>query len=265
MALVNGGLVVTIANLSINGMKSHWPKVREWLHNNRPDIVTMQKVGPSENFPTRALREIGYESRCLGKKSGSDHGDRGVAILCRCTLPKPQTSVCRLSGSDQSESRFLTVNIGRLWVSSIYAPYKEGLPPKQAIARRVEWLKRLRTHVEDNGYDRRDSVLCGDFNVKVKSDGPPTGDCYSEQDQDALEELLSDTYCDLYRVVYPNSIEYPGFTFGFNWKPEGTSRLHLILASKSLAKHLRDAWVDVNARPRNESAPLVVELEDIRV
>ena len=84
--------------------------------------------------------------------------------------------------------------------------HKEGLTPKQAIARRVEWLNRVRSHVEDNGYDRWDSVLCGDFNVKVKSDGPPTGDSYSERDQDALEELLSGGYCDLYRVAHPNSI-----------------------------------------------------------
>ena len=74
----------------------------------------------------------------------------------------------------------MTVNIGGLWVSSVYAPYSEGLPPKAAIKRRVAWLDRLRDHVLDVGYHDRDSVLCGDFNVKVRADGPPKGDYYSE-------------------------------------------------------------------------------------
>ena len=65
------------------------------------------------------------------------------------------------------ESRFLTVRIGKLWVSSVYAPFSPVSPTNE---HRVAWLNRLRDHIRDRGYSSRDSLLCGDFNVMA--DGP---------------------------------------------------------------------------------------------
>ena len=43
-----------------------WLKVREWLQDRCPNIVTLQKTGLEEHFPTKDLREIGFESKYLG-------------------------------------------------------------------------------------------------------------------------------------------------------------------------------------------------------
>ena len=53
-------------------------KLLDWLQDSQPDIVTLQKVGWERDFPNNALREVGYESRLLGRRS---HSDLGVAIL----------------------------------------------------------------------------------------------------------------------------------------------------------------------------------------
>ena len=232
-----------IASLSVWGIP--WDEVRDWLQSRRPDIVALQKIGPKHKFPKDTFREIGYESRFLGRRSPSD---LGVAVLSHRSLPHPDVIVCQLPGAKQEESRFLTVNIGGLWVSAIYAPYGPT----------VEWLNRLRDHVYSERYERRNSVICGDFNVKFKADGP-RGTGYSQAEEDALAELMSLGFVDLYRCARPNPMDDPGFTSGFQRTSKGTSRLHLALASKGLAQCLRNAWVD--ARPRNVAAPLLVELD----
>ena len=248
-----------IANLtfSLHGIAPHWAQFRKWLETRGPDIdiVTLQKIGPRKDFPREALRDLGYESSCLPKCSRSD---LGVAILSRKNQGKVPAPV--LPGVEE-ESRFLTVDIDGLWVSSVYAPY--GNPQKwgkAAIDRRVTWLERLRNHVHRENYASRDSVLCGDFNVKLDEKLGTKGN-YTRREQCALDKLCELGFHDLYRVQHPRS---RGFTFGFTAdKPdEGNSRLHLALGSESVAKRLRSVCVDVKHKHRDEAAPLIVELED---
>ena len=169
---------VAVANV---GCKPNWTKLCHWLKRRRPEIATLQKIGSTEPFPTEVLCKIGYESWCL------DHNQNylGVAILVqhdflnRRDVP-PKVRDRELPCDETHESRFLTVSLGDLWVSSVYAPYGpkwKTLGKQGAIKRRVAWLNRLRGHVCREDHDRW--VLCGDFNVKT--DGPPWGTGYYSQ------------------------------------------------------------------------------------
>ena len=260
-----------IANVVLGrvGCKPNWSRLCDWLRRSRPEIVTLQKIGSQKNFPKAQLRKIGYESICLRWRSASDPG---VAILSNSKRLRPEEPVRQLRGDEQPESRFLTVNIGDLSVSSVYAPFNpEGRKSDEAhkaIELRVAWLNRLRNHVEYCGYHRRHSVLCGDFNVKFKADGRREDEIwYSQDEEDALRELLELGYCDLYRAKHRNSAKNNlGRTRGYSEKhPNGTSRLHLILASMSLRECLRSACVDIISKPwpRKDAPPLIVDLDDI--
>lgn len=263
-----------IVNVTLNGSKGYGPGLCDWLHRRRPDIVTLQKVGPAKHLPTVSLRDIGYESKYHAEIPRSH---LGIAVLSRRSLPSPHVLYRDLPDLYQSECRFLTVEIGGLWVSSVYAPYgplnfDPNAPeskPEQAVAQRVEWLRRLRDHVRDKDYANRDSVLCGDFNVKVRADGPFKwhDPHYSDKDRDAYEEVLSVGFVDLYRKAHPDYRAMPGCTHGYSDKfPDGTSRLHLVLASRSLSRRLRSVHVDVESRPwpRMDSPPVIGEFEFAR-
>ena len=257
-----------IANVALDGGKNYGSRLVNWLEDNRPHIVTLQKIGPSECFPAEALGDLGYEGWPLWKRDASD---LGVAVLSRRRrgLSQPKALCCELPGGEQRESRFLTVEVGGLWVSSIYAPF--GGKSRQAIEQRVAWLSRLRKHLHEKGYADHRSLLCGDFNVKLDDKLGKTGDytCYEQQELGAL--LKPDGgFVDLYRQAHRNPREHPGRTRGYDESDEtdtgGTSRLHLILGSKRLAPHLRDARLDLRVkRPRPDAPPLIVELEDIGV
>ena len=239
-------------------------RVFDWLQtthpDRRPDIVTIQKTGPEASFPKRALSEIGYETCCPG---GPKHY-LGVAVLSHRDLPPPETVDCGLPNATEGESRFLTVRIGRLRLSSVYVPFGPDGP--EVIRRRVRWLNRLREHVHDKGYTRRDTVLCGDFNVKFLAEGP-RGRSYGQDDEDALRAILNLGFVDLYRDTHPDPKERPGRTHGYRRKSDGTSRLHLMLASRSVARCRRNVWLDCDASPwpTKDGPPLVVDLDGLKV
>ena len=247
---------VTVANLAA-GAKGYGPRLRDWLKERRPDIVTLQKTG--SNLPAEDLHKLGYETEVLT----NPRPYLGVAVLSRRDLPhKPVVQARDLLGA-KGESRFLTVDIGGLQVSSVYAPYCSKSARKQAIEKRIAWLNRLRDHVESQGYTRQDSLLCGDFNAKFRADQPYTG-TYTKAVEEALQQILELGFIDLYRQAHPDPNAQPGRTRGYSEKrPHGTSRLQLVLASVGLAPRLRSAWVDLDSTPwpREDAPPLVVELD----
>lgn len=244
-----------IATSSVRSIRKRLPAVLRWLAARKPDIVALQKISVSEAaFPTQALEDSGYHSAAFGPICQSDYG---VAVLSRRELPKPEVRFRGLPCPEANGARLLTVDIGEIRFSSVYAPY--GNPRKhgneKAIDTRVAWLRSLRTHLREHGYAERPSLLCGDFNVIP--DGPPRrGGAYSEREQHELARLCELGFSDLYRRAHPDGKD--GFNFGFPWLEEGTSRLHLVLGSKSVADRLRNAWVDLDYR--TEAAPVIVDL-----
>ena len=227
---------------------------------------------PENRFGRTVLEEDFRDIRYEGWFRYHKETHLGVAILADHDflsghdLSPPKVLDCELPGDDEYESRFpnearfLTVSIGNLWISSVYAPYgPECLGKPRAIERRVAWLNRLRDHVCGKDHDRW--MLCGDFNVKA--DGPPWGNFYSQKEKDALDEL---GFCDLYRKAHPCVTENPGLTRGYSEEDctKGSSRLHLMLASKSLVPRRLSARVEVESKPwpLKDAPALIVELDE---
>ena len=246
-----------IANVVLGDfcVKPDWSRLCDWLKRRCPDIVTLQKIGPGEPIHEAELSTVGYKGWYLYHQENY----RGVAILVNHTflghhgLSPPEELDRELPCDDRKESRFLTVGVGNLIVSSIYAPYPRTIAPTLA------WLNLLREHVDLRAYACQSSVLCGDFNVR-------SVDTSNGKLNRALGELKNLGFCDLYRAKYGNSTEKRGHTRGYSKKcPNGTSRLHLILASKSLTPRLQSACVEVESKPwpRKDAPPLVVSLDVI--
>ena len=256
-----------IATSSVRSIRKRLPRVLDWLAARKPDLVALQKISVSEAaFPTRALEEAGYHSTAFGPTCRTDYG---VAVLSRRELAKPVVRFRGLPCPEANGARLLTVDIGQIRFSSIYAPYgnpaQYGAPRKdandKAINTRMAWLECLRTHVGEEGYPQRPSLLCGDFNVLPDGRRPRPGSAYSQREQRELARLCELGFADLYRQAHPDG--KAGFNFGFKFLKEGTSRLHLVLGSKSLADCLRDAWVDLDYR--TEAAPVIVDLDGLTI
>lgn len=243
-----------VANVALGNVKvpPDWSKLCSWLKRRCPDIVTLQKIGPREPSHEDELRNIGYKGWYL------DHNENylGVAILAHHEFLSHQGSTSprvldrELPDDDRNESRFLSISIGDLSVSSIYAPYSRSGEPT------VDWLNQLRAYVDKQAYACQSSLLCGDFNVRAD-------DTSKTMLKLALGKLSNLGFYDLYRKAHPNSEEMPGYTRGCGW--EYPSRLHLVLASDSVKERLRSARTDPDWSlwPRRDAPPVVVDLDDI--
>ena len=253
-----------IATLTINGLgkdAERLTKLLGWMEDQRIDVMTLQKTFVSDaDFPERQFRCRGYRSESLGIKKS--RWDFGVAIVFREGHPVSGEVVRGLPCPDVRGSRFLAIDIGQLYVSTVYAPYLGHLRKAEAIARRIRWLRRLRDHLTNRLQSGRAVLACGDFNVKIDGLPNPNTGHYSEDERRELLAWRQDGLIDLYRDAHGLE-EEPGLTFGFSPKrPEGNSRLHLAIASNGLAKRLVSASVDTEADIRKEARPLVVEFSE---
>lgn len=261
-----------VATWCIGGINSKLRYLRHWLDDRKPDAVALQKTfAATDRFPEDALRQAGYES-VVHVREGEFRNGWGVAVLVRETLPKPKLLQVGLPGQTDPGARFVTVAVGDLEFSSVYAVY--GNPDvngfEGALELKIEWMEQLREHVAKRSNLAGRCVLAGDFNVV--SDGPalPRTLNHTSRERDALKAVLDRRLFDLYdlhRHRHPDIGR--GFNYGFNTRQPATSRLHRILGTKVVKDQLRDAWVDLEYRKAvrglegctwPQSAPVIVDL-----
>lgn len=258
-----------LATWCIGGINSKLRYLRHWLDSRKPDVVALQKTfAATDRFPGEALRQAGYES-VAHARDGEFRNGWGVAVLVRKTLPKPKILQMGLPGQRDPGARFVTVAVGDLEFSSVYAVY--GNPAANgfegAMERKMAWMEQLQEHVGKRSNLSGGCVLAGDFNVV--SDGPAlprTLNC-SSRERDALDAVLGLGLVDLYRRRHPGT--GTGFNYGFDNHKPVTARLHRIVGTRVVADQLCDAWVDLEYRKAVEglrdctwpqSAPVIVDL-----
>ena len=258
-----------IATWCINGINSKLHYLCHWLGRRKPAVVALQKtLAATDQFPEEALQQAGYES-VFHTRDGEFRNGWGVAVLSRMTLPKPKILQVGLPGQDDRGARFLTVDMGDLEFSSVYALY--GNPRKYgvegAIERKIAWMKRLREHLEERSARSGPCALAGDFNIV--SDRPPqprTVNC-TEAERDELISLLDLGFVDLYRLRHPDS--RTGRNYEFNIHKPVSARLHRILGTQAVASQIHEAWVDLEYRKETkelqaclwaQAAPVIINL-----
>ena len=258
-----------LATWCIGGITSKLRYLCHWLDSRKPDVVALQKTfAATDRFPIEALREAGYESAAHAR-DGEFRNGWGVAVLIRKTLPKPQVLQVGLPGQRDPGARFVTVAVGDLEFSSIYAVY--GNPAANgfegAMERKIAWMEQLQEHVGKRSNLSGGCVLAGDFNVV--SDGPalPRTLNYTSRERHALDAVLGLGLVDLYRHRHPDI--GTGFNYGFDIHKPVTGRLHRIVGTTLVADQMRRAWVDLEYRKAVEelqgckwpqSAPVIVDL-----
>ena len=258
-----------IATWCVGGINSRWKYLCHWLRRRKPDVVALQKTFAStDHFPREALQQAGYES-VFYTRDGEFRNGWGVAVLSRETLPQPRILQTGLPGQEDRGARFLTVGVGDLEFSSVYALYGDpgNYGVDGAIQRKIAWMKLLHEHLEERSARSGPCVLAGDFNVVT--DGPPQRRTvnYTEEERGMLTSLLDLGFVDLYRLRHPDT--RTGRNYEFNIHKPVSTRLHRILGTQAVASQIHEAWVDLEYRKEikelegglwAQSAPVIVDL-----
>ena len=166
-----------IATFNINNINRRLPNLLRWLHQAKPDIVSLQELkSTDDDFPVSTLGKAGYGAVWRGQKTWN-----GVAILAR--EAEPVLIRTELPGDrDDSEARYIEAAVNGIIVTSIYLP--NGNPqPGPKFDYKLEWFRRLKSHAAKFLKQELPVVLAGDYNV-----GPTELDIYPTRswDKDAL-------------------------------------------------------------------------------
>ena len=252
-----------IATWNVNSMKVRLPHVLEWLSAADPDVLVLQEIKQlTENFPTEALQEIGYNSIASGQKTYN-----GVAVVSK---EEPQDPDLELPGLDDPQRRVLAVTIGGVRVINLYVPNGSEVGSEK-YEYKLGWLRALREYLEAQLAKYENLIVLGDFNIAPADedvyDPEKWGDAIlcSPLERAALEELLDLGLTDVFRKFDQPEKAYSWWDYrAAMFRRNAGLRIDLILTSAAMTKHCTASYIDREPRAwerPSDHAPVVAEFE----
>jgi exodeoxyribonuclease-3 len=240
------------------------PRVVEWVEMMNPDVLCMQETKLADDaFPIQTFKEMGYQSVHHGQGRWN-----GVAILSRVGLEDPLSGFDD-GGEPDQDARIIWATCGGVRVASAYIPNGREIGHEH-YQYKLEWLSRLREHLEQNHMKEEKIAVVGDFNV-----APEDRDVWdiaafegathvSSPEREAFSNILDWGLTDTMRDSYPDSeglYTFWDYRQGSFYKRHGM-RIDFILSTDSLMDKLETVMVDRNARKGekpSDHAPLLAD------
>jgi exodeoxyribonuclease III len=258
-------LDVRIATWNINSLKVRLFRVEEWLQQVQPDVLCLQETKLADSaYPALSFEALGYHSAHFGQGQWN-----GVAIISR--LPMTDVVANFASGIEPDpEARILSATCGGVRVTSVYVPNGRSLDHEH-YQYKLDWMARLRRHVEVSSHVDEPVIVCGDFNIAPadidvwKLDKFEGATHVSPPERDRLRELCDWGLVDVVRERYPDDKIYSWWDYrGGDFHMGRGLRIDLVLASKPLADKVSWAVIDRNARKGtqpSDHAPVVIDVD----
>ncbi len=258
-------LSVRVATWNVNSLNARMPRVQEWLELAGPDVLCMQETKMADDaFPGPAFKEMGYE--------WAHHGQgrwNGVAVLSRVGLID-----CAKGFSDgrdpDPDARIVWATCAGVRVASAYIPNGRELGHDH-YHYKLDWLGRLRSHLEANADVEAPVVVAGDFNV-----APADNDVWdiaafeglthvSGPERQAFAKIEDWGLVDVFRQRWPDDGLYTFWDYqaGRFHKRQGM-RIDMVMASAPLAQRVSAVVMDRNARKGDrpsDHAPVAVDFD----
>jgi exodeoxyribonuclease-3 len=240
--------------------------VEEWLGYAKPDVLCMQETKVADSaFPSMAFSALGYEAAYCGQGQWN-----GVAILSRVGLDDVVAGFSDQAEDEVVEARLLWATCGGVRVGSVYVPNGRRVGSEHYEAK-LEWLDRLRRHVEATFDPSSELVICGDFNVAPddRDVWDPTklhgGTHISPPEREAVAALRRWGLVDVFRQQYDDTGLYSWWDYrAGDFHNHRGLRIDLVLATEPIARRATYALIDRFARKGkapSDHAPLLVDFD----
>lgn len=253
-----------IATWNVNSLNARMPRIIAWLREIEPDVVCLQETKLKPNsFPYLEFEQLGYESAHFGQGQWN-----GVAVISKVGLSNPIYGV-EGTGGESEEARAITVNCNGVGVASVYVPNGRSLDNDQ-FKYKLEWMSKLRGHLEREFSPSDRVVVAGDFNIAPRDQDVWSPEAFigcthvSEPEREALQNLMDWGLVDSFRHFYDQNGIFTWWDHrgGAFHKKQGM-RIDYLLVSTPLVPNLNWAIVDRNARKGqkpSDHAPVVIDI-----
>ena len=253
-----------IVTWNVNSVKARIPRVLEFLHTHRPDVVCLQETKTTaETFPRGAFMEAGY--------AAVDHSAgqwAGVAILAPLGTPITDVELGLTGAPLADEARWIEATIGGVRVVSVYVINGRTLDDPMYAAK-LTFLEAMAARVR--ALEGQPLVVAGDFNI-----APADIDVYSPaafahsthvtpEERGRLQAILDAGLVDAYRHLDPEGVHYTWWDYrGGDFHRGLGLRIDLALVSPDLAAALQTCGIDREFRkgPKpSDHAPLILHID----
>ncbi|OGT59055.1 MAG: exodeoxyribonuclease III [Gammaproteobacteria bacterium RIFCSPHIGHO2_12_FULL_43_28] len=156
--------MLRIITANLNGIRAAARKgFFEWAANQNADVICLQEIKAQDaDLKAETFQLAGYQSyfHYADKK-----GYSGVGIYTR-HQPKNVVTGLGFEVADL-EGRYVAIDLGKLWVASLYLPSGTSGEHRQTI--KYDFLDRYETILRSLQQNKQEYIICGDWNIAHKN------------------------------------------------------------------------------------------------
>jgi exodeoxyribonuclease III len=257
--------MLRIITINVNGIRSAARKgLFAWLQHQQADVICVQELKAQ-------AAELQHPSLCLEGYHAHFHyaekkGYSGVGIYSR-HQPKQIVTGLGWDTADQ-EGRYVAVDLGGLWVASLYLPSGTSGEHRQTI--KFDFLERYTKHLEKIREEASEYVLCGDWNIahqKIdlknwRSNQKNSG--FLPEERAWMDSLFGQLgFVDAFRVINQEHDQYTWWSHrGRAWEKNVGWRIDYQVITPGLKPTVKSAAIYKQER-FSDHAPLTMEYDII--
>lgn len=252
-----------VITANLNGVRSAARKgFFEWVATLAPDVICVQELKAQEKeLADPALHLEGYHAYFhYAEKKGYS----GVGIY---TKHKPKAVVTGLGWPiADTEGRYVAVDLGGVWVASLYLPSGTSSEERQAV--KYDFLDQYERYLKQLDTTKSDYILCGDWNIahkpidlkNWKTNQKNSG--FLPAERAWLDKLFDEIgFVDAFRVVNQAPEEYTWWSHrGQAWAKNVGWRIDYQMVTPNLKNRIKSAHIYKNER-FSDHAPLIMDYD----
>lgn len=234
-----------ITTFNVNGIRSAFNKgFAEWLKNESPDVLCIQETkAQPEQIDIESIKKLGYN---IVIHSAKKKGYSGVATL---TKHKPDYVE---SGIDikqfDDEGRVLRTDINDLTIVNAYFPSGTTGEVRQDV--KMEFLEKIKIHIDTLKKERPKIILSGDFNIchkpidisKPENKKGVSG--FLPEEREWMTQFLNGGFTDSFRVIDKSPSKYTWWSYRAGARAKNLGwRIDYHMISDNLKPNLNNAII----------------------
>ena len=259
-----------VATWNVNSIRSRIDHVKEWLFNNKVDVLCLQETKTEDQFFPVDFSDLGYEVSISGQKSYN-----GVAIISRFPINDVKISFnqvgkdCKDLSLLSEQKRIISAEINDIRIINVYVPNGSSINSDKFIYKE-NWLKCLRLYLEYLNTKNTPICLLGDFNIAPEDRDIHSPSSYKEtimsssKERKLLKDLLGGKLEDVFRIFEPGDGNWSWWDYRHSaWERNKGWRIDHIYLTEDILSSAKSCWIDKEPRSRekpSDHAPVVVDI-----
>ena len=255
-----------ISTWNVNSVRVRMPHVKDFIEKQAPDVLLLQELkAQDKDMPAKELEDLGYNLIFKGQKAYN-----GVAILSKHPISDIITNLYNVTDNEQARYIECWINAknGGFRVASIYLPNGNPINTDK-FSYKLEWMTKLRNHVEKLLQNEEMVILGGDFNIcpedrdAANPESMRNDALFQPESRAKFREIINLGYYDAWRSLHPEKTNWSYWDYGRAFEQNKGLRIDHFLLSPLAIDKLSSIEIDTYHRSLekpSDHAPVIIKL-----